>query len=318
MKTRRNLDLQLLACLDALISECSVTRAADRMGMSQPGMSNALARLRRLTNDELLVRTARGMVATPRAQELAATVMIGMRAFEDVLADHRHFDPSTARGIITVASADFPSILIFPALMRYVALHAPGITLEMRLPDPKRIREWLSEGECDIVIGYFPNLADDLRSSLLFQDSLVCVAAKNHPTIGENISAEEFSQASHVMFGSPFTQLSILETLLDERFSSLGIHRQLGMRVASVLFTPFVVADSPLIATLPRLFARHFSSFLPLKILNSDFDFPHIGVSMVWHERSHRLGMYTWLRGVIRELVDEHLRVQNHPTGHLR
>jgi DNA-binding transcriptional LysR family regulator len=307
MKTLRNIDLQLLACLAALISECSVTRAADRMGMSQPGMSNALARLRRLTNDELLVRTARGMVPTPRALELAESVSVGMRAFEDVLADRSQFDAETARGTVTIATADFPGILLLPRLMERLCHDAPGITVEMRLPDPAHISEWLSEGECDIVVGHFPALSDGLRSSLLFQESLVCVASAHHPTIGSRVSAEEFAQATHVIFGSPFAPLSILESMLDDAFARIGIQRRLGVRVASVMMTPYVVARSPMLATLPRLFAHHFASYLPLKLLDSEFELPSIGVNMVWHERSHRLGMHAWLRGVIRELVEEHL-----------
>jgi len=307
MKARRNLDLQLLACLDALISECSVTRAAERMGMSQPGMSSALARLRRLTNDELLVRTARGMLPTPRARELAESVQAGMRAFEDVLGDRGPFEPAGARGSFTVATADFPGMLIFPQVMQRLCREAPGLQMEMRLPDPAHIREWLSEGGADIAVGYFPQLADGLRTSLLFEESLVCVAAADHPDIGTRVSTEEFAQAAHVIFGSPFTPSSLLETILDDRFAGLGIRRRLGMRVASILLSPYVVAQSPLLAILPRVFAQHFASFLPLKLVSCEFDLPPIAISMVWHERSHRLGMHTWMRGVIREVAADHV-----------
>ena len=306
MKARRNLDLQLLACLDALISECSVTRAAERMGMSQPGMSSALARLRRLTNDELLVRTARGMVATPRARELAESVQVGMRAFEDVLGDHGPFDPSSARGTITVATADFPGMLVFPRVMERLCTEAPGLAVEMRLPDPAHVREWLTDGECDIAVGHFPQLHEDLRSALLFEESLVCVAAADHPTIGTRITASEFADAGHVIFGSPFTPLSLLESALDGMFAKIGVRRRLGMRVSSILLSPYVVARSPLLAVMPRVFAHHFASFLPIKLLESDFALPSIGISMVWHERSHRLGMHTWMRGVIREVVESY------------
>ena len=306
MKAHRNLDLQLLACLDALITECSVTRAAERMGMSQPGMSSALARLRRLTNDELLVSTARGMVPTPRARELAESVQAGMRAFEDVLGDRGPFDPASARGTITVATADFPGALIFPHVMERLCAQAPGLVLEMRLPDPAHIREWLTEGGCDLAIGHFARLPDGMRSSLLFEESLVCVAAANHPGIGARVSAAQFADAAHVIFGSPFTPVSILESMLDERFARIGIERRLGMRVSSVLLTPYVVAQSPLLAILPRVFAQHFASFLPLKLVETEFDLPPLGISMVWHERSHRLGMHTWVRGVIREVAGNH------------
>ena len=306
MKARRNLDLQLLACLDALISECSVTRAAERMGMSQPGMSSALARLRRLTNDELLVRTARGMVPTPRARELAESVQTGMRAFEDVLGDRGPFDPASARGTITVATADFPGVLIFPHVMERLCAQAPGLVVDMRLPDPAHIREWLTEGGCDLAIGHFAQLPDGMRSSLLFEESLVCVAAANHPRIGTRVTSAQFAEAAHVIFGSPFTPVSILESMLDERFARIGIERRLGMRVSSVLLTPYVVAQTPLLAILPRVFAQHFATLLPLKLVPTEFDLPPLRISMVWHERSHRLGMHIWVRGVVREVAEYH------------
>lgn len=308
MKPRANLDLQLLACLDALISECSVTRAAERMGMSQPGMSNALARLRRLTNDELLVRTARGMVPTPRARELAESVQAGMRAFEDVIGDHGPFDPALAHGTVTVATADFPGMLVFPRVMQEIGARAPGLTLEMRLPDPLHIREWLSEGECDVAVGFFPALPDGLRSSLLFKESLACVAARDHPLVTDApLDAAAFARAGHVIFGSPFTPLSTLEAMLDQEFAHLGIRRRTGMRVSSVLLSPYVVAQSDLLATLPRVFARHFAELLPLRLVPTAFALPEIGISMVWHERTHRTGMHRWVRELIRDVVERHV-----------
>lgn len=315
MKARRNLDLQLLACLDALIAECSVTRAAERMGMSQPGMSNALARLRNLTNDQLLVRTARGMVPTPRALELAGAVQAGMRAFEEVLGDRGPFDPARAQGTVTVAAADFPGMLIFPRVMERLRAEAPGVSVDLRLPDPMHIREWLTEGACDLMVGFLPELPPGLRSSLLFEESLALAAAATHPTIGERVGLQDLARESHVVFGSPFSTLSTLESMLDADLARQGVVRRVGMRVSSVLVTPYVVAQSSLLAVLPRVFARHFASFLPMKLPATDFALPSIGVRMVWHERSHRLGLHAWMRGVIREVVERHVIAQVAPEA---
>ena len=136
----------------------------------------------------------------------------------------------------------------------------------------------------------------------------MCVAAADHLAIGGHVRLADFAQAAHVIFGSPFLPSSLLETILDERFAGLGIRRRLGMRFASILLTPYVVAQSPLLAILPRVFAQHFAGFLPLKLVTTEFALPPI--SMVWHERSHRLGMHTWMRGVIREVVADHVAGQ--------
>lgn len=311
MKMRRNLDLQLLSCLDALITERSVTRAAERLGMSQPGMSNALARLRRLTNDTLLVRTAQGMVPTPRALEMLDSVQTGMRAFEDVLGQRGPFDPATARDGVTVAAADFPGMLIFPHVLARLSDEAPGIGVQMRLPDPLHVREWLTEGQCDVAVGYLPALAGGLHRTVLFRESLVCLlAADQHPTVGDSLSLEYFAQAKHVLFGSPFAPLSTLESMLDSLLGELGVRRSMGVRVASVMLSPYMVARTPMLAVLPRVFARHFASFLPLRVLPTPFDVPPFEISMVWHERTHRVGMQQWLRGVVRDVVREQILPQ--------
>ena len=159
----------------------------------------------------------------------------------------------------------------------------------------------------DLAVGYFPVLPDGLRSATLFRESLACLAAADHPGIGEPMSLAQFAAAHHVVFGSPFSPLSTLEAMLDEVLRRIGVQRKLGMRVASVLLSPYVVAQTSLLAVLPLAFARHFASFLPLRVQAAPFEAPSIDISMVWHERSHRLSMHHWVRGVVRQVVEEHV-----------
>ena len=311
MSTQRNLDLHLLRCLDALITERSVTLAAERIGISQPSMSNALARLRRLTKDVLLVRTSQGMVPTPRAHELLGSVQTGLRAFEDVLGQRGTFEPSAAKGSITVAASDYPGMLIFPRVLARLRREAPGLELRMRLPDPLHVREWLTEGGCDIVVGYLPGMADGLHQKLLFSEPLVCaLAADQHPTVGDHLSLDYFAQAQHVVFGSPFGPKSTLESMIDDVLSRLGVQRKVGVRVASALMSPHMVAHTQMLAVQPVVFARHFARLLPLRVLPAPFELPPLEVSMVWHERTHRVAMHQWVRGIVSETVREHVLPQ--------
>lgn len=302
---RNNIDLQLLACLDALISECSVTRAAERMDMSQPGMSNALARLRRLTSDQILVRTARGMMPTPRARELAQSVQTAMRALEDVLGDRGPFDPAGARGTVTIATTDFAGVLVCPKVLAVVRERAPGLSLEMRLPDPLHVAGWLTEGECDIMIGYLPSLSSGLRCVELFQEPLALISSSTYASLKEPLALDDIAQALHVVQGSPFAALSTVEAMLDTEFSRLQIKRSVGIRVSSMVQVPYMVADTDLLSALPAAMARHYASFLPIRLLRTSFELPRISVSMVWHERSHRIGMHAWMRHLIREVVEQ-------------
>jgi DNA-binding transcriptional LysR family regulator len=177
----------------------------------------------------------------------------------------------------------------------------------MRLPDPMHIRAWLTGGECELAVGYFPALPDGLRGAILFRDALACVAARDHPEIGATLSLAQFAAAHNVVFGSPFSPLSTLEMMFDQVLASAGVQRRLGMRVASVLLLSYVVAQTPLLAVLPQVFARHFATFLPLRVLAAPFEVPPVEISMVWHERSHRVSMHRQVREVVRQVVAEHL-----------
>ena len=301
----RHIDLHLLVCLEALLSEQSVTRAAEKMGMSQPGMSNALARLRQLTGDMLLVRTSQGMALTPRGQELAITVRKGLSVMEEIFADRQPFDPAQAKGTVTIAAADSVAVMLIPRLMQALDQQAPGVSVVMRLPDPVHVREWLSEGECDMAVGYFPSLADGLRFTNLFTQSLSCVAGLKHPEIGETLSLAQYLQARHVVFGSPFSPMSTMEAAMDEALARQGGERQLAMRVSSVLLTPYVVAQTAMVATLPTWLAHYYARILPLRVLPLPFDAPVIDSRMVWHDRTHQVGLYQWIRVLMRELLQE-------------
>lgn len=301
----RHIDLHLLTCLDVLLQEGSVTRAAQKMGMSQPGMSNALARLRQLTGDPLLVRTSQGMQLTPRAQELAASVRKGLSAMEEIFSDRRPFDPAQAQGRVTIAAADSVSIMLMPSLMQRLDEYAPGVTVDMRLPDPAHVHEWLRDGECDLAVGYFPHLAEGLRSTSLFSQSLSCVVRSGHPRLGPGMALEDYVAARHVLFGSPFAPVSTLEAALDEALARLGHQRRLAMRVSSVLLTPYVVAQTTLAATLPTWLARHYATMLPIELLALPLELRDIDSRMVWHERTHQVGLHRWIREQMRGLLED-------------
>jgi len=128
-----------------------------------------------------------------------------------------------------------------------------------------------------------------------------------HPTVGEHLSLGYYAQAHHVLFTSPFAPRSTLESMVHDALSRLGVQRKVGVCVASALLSPYMVARSPMLALAPRVYARHFASFLPLRVLPVPFDLPPLEISMVWHERTHRVGMQQWVRGLVREVVQEHV-----------
>ncbi len=298
---RPQIPLQLLACLDALIAEGSVTRAARRVGISQPGMSNALARLRRLTGDPLLVRTSRGMELTPRAVRMGEAVRRGLAAFDEVFADLEPFVPDTASGQITVTSVDFVGMLLLPEIIGAIEQQASRVSLDLRLPNPELIDQWLADGVVDIAVGYFPMLGPELRVSTLFVEPLVCIAARDHPNIRDVLSLQQFRSARHVLFGSPFEGvLSTLEQQVSARLAEIGVERSVGLTVASLVVIPYVVARSSMVATLPARLAHHFARMVPVQILPVPAGLQEVTISMVWHDRTQRSGLHAWFRELLR------------------
>ncbi len=298
---RRQVSLQLLACLDALISERSVTRAAQRVGVSQPSMSNTLARLRRLTNDALLVRTSRGMEITPRARQLAEALRRGLLALDEVFAEAGPFDPAGASGRITVAAADFVGMMLLPHATRAVQAGSPEVEIDLRLPDPARASQWLADGECDLAVGFLPTLSPELRVSTLFIEPLVCLVSAQRRIVDGRFSYDDYMAAKHLVFGSPFSSTSTLETAIDASLVPTGDRRMTGMKVASIVVAPYIVAQTNLVATLPRRLAMHYAGFLPLQVLPAPIPLAEVAISMVWHDRTHRLGLHDWFRNVLRQ-----------------
>ena len=301
----KRIDLQLLACLDVLVAERSVTRAAQRLDMSQPAMSTALAKLRELLQDALLVRTSKGMVPTPRALDVVESVRIHLRGLESALAAAEPFNPTTAIEQIRIATTDFTGTLLLPMVANHLSKNAPGISLVVRLPDPSRIGEWLQEGECDLAVGFFPELAGDLRVSPLFSDTLSCIARRGSRGDAATLSLADYLAARHVIFGSPFTPISTIENLVNTTLDRLGIVRDTCIEVPSILLPAYIVAQSDLFATLPTRLAQRFTSILPVDMFELPFTAPALEYSMVWHERTHRVAAHQWVRGVVRQSVQD-------------
>jgi DNA-binding transcriptional LysR family regulator len=297
-----NVDLHLLRSLDVLLTERSVTQAAKQMNMSQPGMSNALARLRTLFDDPLLVRTPKGMIPTRRAEEIHETVRDALDRIEGVIAGNA-FDPRTATLNVTIAMSDYAALLLLPNLLKRLENEAPGVTITVRPPDPMRVREWLEEGVGELVIGFLPDATETLKSSVILRGSIVCIVREGHPEVRGDLDAETFASLRHVVFGSAFTGLSTLEHSLDETLKAAGIVRQIGVRIPSIQLSPHVVANTDMVATLPKRFVDRYCQYLPLKVFAVPVEFPETWFAMLWHERTHRHEAMVWLREMIRKVA---------------
>lgn len=303
IQLKKNIDLNLLVCLDALLTEGSVTRAAERLDMSQPGMSHALSRLRVLTGDALFVRSGNEFIPTERAQALASKVRIGLAALEEIFSEEGPFDPGTTAGKLTVAAVDSVGVLLIPLLAQALARQAPMVSLHVRLPDPEKLNEWLTEGECDIALGFFSDASSELHAGDLFGQELSVISGPSHPLSGQPMSLLQYVESTHVVFGSPFSARSPMEGAIDQALKELRMERTRSVQVSSMLLVPYVIAASPHVAALPTWLARQYASSLPLEVRPMPMALPPIVIRMLWHDRTHRTGLHRWVRQLVRSLT---------------
>lgn len=297
MKNIEALDLNLLLVLEALLAERSVTRAARRIGLSQPAVSNALGRLRALLEDPLLVRTARGMEPTPKALALAQPIQHGLDTIRRALDTNAVFEPKRTPFTFRIRAADNIELSLMPPLLAELKRSAPLVEVVVTRADDAT-EEDLRSGRIDLYLGSWVNVPAGLKHHLLRHETFACIVRKGHPRVRARLSLETYMALGHVLVTSGDRPGKII----DSRLSELELGRRVMLRTPHYLMAPLVVARTDLIATIPRGVAQAFAEFLPLTVLAPPLDAPGFPISMVWHSRTHEQPPHRWLRQQIMDL----------------
>jgi DNA-binding transcriptional LysR family regulator len=296
------MDLNLLRYLVVLVQECSVSRAADRVYVTQPAMSAALKRLREVFNDPILVRSGQTMSATPRARELIATVEPMLQSVHGLTLLQSAFEPGRSRRSFTVMCSDYVQFAVLSRLVQLISNDAPSVELTVRPANPRKVQIWMESGQVDLGIGYLPTPPESLRARLLFGEEQVCLVRKGHPILRRDFTPALYAEMTHVAI-SP-GGAGIYGATIDNALRSLGIRRRVGLTLPSFLAIPYVVAATDHIATVPLRIARHFCRFLPLEVLAAPMLLPAFEISMYWHERVHMDLANVWLRKQVVSAAD--------------
>jgi DNA-binding transcriptional LysR family regulator len=293
------LDLNLLVALRALLAERHVTRAAARVGLSQPAMSHALARLRELLGDALLVRTPSGMQPTARAEAMAGPLE---RALDDVarlLASPEAFEPGRSARKFRIATNDYMELVLFPRMLARLWTEAPGIDVRVRNIGA-RATEDLAASKLDLamgVVGQFgnPDPPTGIRTQRLISDRFVCVVRDGHPLVKRRLSLDEFIALPHALVAPRGESGSIVDTAL----AKLGKTRRVAVEVPHFLVAPHVVRETDVILTVAVRVASSLGPLLGLRQLAPPIELEGFSMSMVWHERQHADPAHVWLRALI-------------------
>lgn len=296
MNDLRRIDLNLLVVLDALLSEQHVTRAAERLHLSQPAVSHALARLRDLLGDPLLVRQGGSLVPTPRALELVTPLAEALAQVQALLAPNR-FDPASARRRFRLAMSDYGAANLLPGLVRTLREEAPGIDLLIIHTSREGMLEGVLNGDIDLSAGVFPDLPAELRSTPLFEEHYACLVDRESLRGGE-LDLPAYLSRPHVLLemrGSGTPEIERALTAIRER-------RHVAISLPHWSIAPQLIQGTDLILTVS---SRGLLNIDPQHLLVAPvpFHIPSFQFVLAWHSRRGGDAGLQWLQEKIRQTV---------------
>jgi DNA-binding transcriptional LysR family regulator len=289
----RRIDLNLLVALEALLDEKSVTRAAHRLGMSQPAASRALGRLRALFSDALLVDGSGGYVLSSRAEEVRP-VLRRILAGVGELLEADSFDPATATGRIRLLMPDLQAVALAPQLLARLAREAPSLDLDIVAPGTNGI-EVLEHGVADAIVGLIDQAPAGIHRRRLYDEVLVTLMRAHHPALKGKFTLDRFLTLEHIVVSVTGTG----PAPVDEVLARMGRTRRVKLRVPNFFAAIEIAARSDLIMTLPSSLARAAANMRRFVSLPPPLDLGSFTMSLVWHARQQDAPRHKWLRRAI-------------------
>lgn len=294
----RGLDLNLLVALDALITERSISRTGQRIHLSQPATSGALARLRDYFRDDILVPVGRKMVLTPLAEELAHPVRQLLLQAEAIIQRSPGFSPETANRAFRLVMSDYVATVLMSKAIAEIQRQAPGITIQILVLASRT--DMLERGDADLMIMPRQYLSENHPSEPLFEDSFVCIASMSNPALRrKSISMRDYLRLGHVVvrFGEQ-QEVPAFEEKFMEHFSE---QRRIEVVTTGFTLVPQLVAGTTRIATIHQRLAEYYAPPLRLKILKPPVEIPPVVESMQWHTTRDSDPGLQWLRKLLKE-----------------
>jgi len=291
----KDIDLNLLVVFNQLLIERRVSKVAENLGLSQPAVSNALARLRKLTGDTLFLRTTKGMEPTPFAQQLAEPIAYALGLIHSAVNQRTSFDPATAQRAFTVGMTDIGEIYFLPKLMEELARVAPGVTMSTVRNTAVNLRDEMEAGHIDLAIGLLPQLKAGFFQRLLFRQRYVCMFRKGHALDKRKVSLAEFSSADHVVVVSEGTGHGKVDELMERG----GVTRKVLLTVPHFVAVGHILQHSDMVATVPERLAQALVGPFGLAYVKHPASLPEIAINMFWHAKYHKDPANEWLRGLV-------------------
>jgi DNA-binding transcriptional LysR family regulator len=285
-----------LTVFNAIMAEQNLSRAAEKIGMSQPAMSNALARLRITMKDELFINTGRGVRPTPQAIELAEPIRGALETIANTLSQTQGFDCTSSSRKFVLSSADYGVAVVFPALIERLNEMGARVSIDIQQHNSDSLQEKMNYGTVDLALEYDPIPGSDLEHKAVLPEGACCIVRKNHPFITEELTLESYCKAKHIATNQT--------SLFDKHLMKHDIRRDIVMRVPNYFNIPHIVPSTDLVSTLPKRLAEKFAEQFELNIFPAPIPDWDVSIFLLWHSnQSHDPG-HKWLRSVIIDLCD--------------
>ncbi|MBM7061945.1 LysR family transcriptional regulator [Pseudomonas sp. UL073] len=291
-------DLNLFIVFDAIYTEANLTRAGQIVGITQPAVSNALARLRETFNDPLFVRTAQGMVPTPMAQNIIGPVRNALQQLRVSVQESRIFNPAQANKTFRISMTDLSEEILLPSLFQRLRRQAPAVQIESFQAKRRETTKELAAGRLDFAVDAPLNTDPQVRHVKLLHDRYVCAMRKGHPLAKDKLTLEEYLSLTHIQISSRRSGLGYVDLALGK----MGIQRKIALRSQHYLMSTMILRETDMAMTVPERFARsHGLHFVSLPVA----DVPALETHLYWHESTDQDPANRWMREQIIELSQQ-------------
>jgi DNA-binding transcriptional LysR family regulator len=290
-----NLDINLLYTLHVLLHERNVTNAAAKLSLTQPAVSNALGRLREIFKDELLVRSGRALVPTPKAERMKPDLAAIVEQMEFLLSNRAGFQPSTVEKHFSIACSDVIEISVLPRVLKAFKLALPKCSLKIVTIDRLYQEDLLANGTVDVMIGMPPNTLPGCREEALYEDERVCLYRTG--LLPSKISLSRFTSIPHIRIAPMASKYDEVDTALNK----LGKTRTIALEVPHFAIVPAILAQQDLIAVVPLRLAEHYGKAFNLSVVKAPIDLSRLEIRMMWHRRAETDDGGIFFRQLIRD-----------------
>jgi DNA-binding transcriptional LysR family regulator len=299
----KQLDLNLLTVLDALLREQSVTRAAEALGTTQSAISHSLGRLRAFFDDALFVKGSQSMVPTRKAELLRHPVADIMAAVRQQVLAEAGFDPARSRRAFVFSMTDAGELVFLPPLVTALRQAAPHCKVRTVQVPIEQIEGLLASGEVDLALGSIRSAPEGLYRQLLFMNTFVTIVSARNTEVGSALTLEQFQRMPQVIVSLEGKPGTAYDKLIEEQ----GVERNVFLTTPHFLVVPLLLERHPdLIATVPLELASAFARYGTVRILKPPIDLPQFALSQHWHPRFHNDPAVSWLRGLVKQTFQQY------------